>query len=362
MRSPFVLQAVLLVTAGSTLAALVVWLTKRRAISFRFTIAWSLVALLAILAIPIIPVVEPLAGAFSLSASAFLTVVVALIFVLVTIQLSISVSHLGYRLDDLAIAQALQASRDGPRSERESDTLVVVPAWNEQCTIGEVVLQIRTHGFTVIVVDDGSTDRTAEFAAREGAHVLRLPTNLGVGAALRTGLRYAVERGYRRVVQCDGDGQHPPVEIRALLAAQEATGAHMLIGSRFLRPGPSESTPTAPRLLAMSLLARSASSATGVELTDATSGFRVIGAPLLGEVARVLPNHYLGDTYEMVVAAGRAGYRIVEFPVPKLDRRFGSSSATALAATKFTLRVVAVVALRAHAALPSPADKAPPGA
>ena len=112
--------------------------------------------------------------------------------------------------------------------------LVVVPALDEEATVGHVVARLRAARFDCLVVDDGSADATARVAADAGAHVVRLPVNLGVGGALRCGFRYAVDHGYQMVVQCDADGQHLPEEIDALLDAQAATGAHLVVGSRFL--------------------------------------------------------------------------------------------------------------------------------
>jgi hypothetical protein len=105
----------------------------------------------------------------------------------------------------------------------------------------------------------------------------------------------------------------------------------------------------------MAMLARSASRATGTAITDATSGFRIISEPLLSQFARTFPAHYLGDTYEAVVSAGRAGYVVREVPVVIVDRAHGQSSASPLAAVRFTLRAVIVAATRLH----FPIDPAP---
>src|SRR6185503_17206636 len=98
---------------------------------------------------------------------------------------------------------------------------VVVPAHNEGATVADVVTRVRALGLDCVVIDDASADDTAGRAAAAGARALRLPVNLGVGGALRTGFRYGVERGYDTVIQCDGDGQHPPEQIPGLLAAAD---------------------------------------------------------------------------------------------------------------------------------------------
>ena len=234
-----------------------------------------------------------------------------------------------------------------------TSVLVVVPAWNEAQSVGSVVRDVRELGFDVLVVDDGSRDETSSVARANGAMVARLPVNLGVGAAMRCGFRFARERGYGAVVQCDADGQHPPAGIGVLVDAQASSASHMVIGSRFGASGQEQAYVVGRlRRRVMRLLARSASSAVGSTLTDATSGFRIIVEPLLGAFAASFPDNYLGDTYEAVVSAGRAGYSIAEIPVPMRQRAHGNSSASPWAALQFTLRALIVVGSRMHFQIP----------
>lgn len=222
---------------------------------------------------------------------------------------------------------------------RHPDALVVVPALNEEHTVGSVVAGLRGTGFRCVVVDDGSIDATARRAREAGAVVLRLPFNLGVGGALRCGFRYAVDHGYQVVVQCDADGQHPPSEIERLLSTQRDEHAHLVIGSRFLDGPPDYRIPRTRRLV-MRALTTIVRRATGLSVTDSTSGFRCIAAPLLTEFAASYPVHYLGDTFEAVVVAARAGYRVVEVPVAIRNRSVGTSTARPLAAARFVGRAV----------------------
>ncbi|MBM3692481.1 MAG: glycosyltransferase family 2 protein [Actinobacteria bacterium] len=224
------------------------------------------------------------------------------------------------------------------------DVLVVIPAYNESASVGAVVAGLADAGLACVVVDDGSADATAATARAAGAPVLRLPVNLGVGGALRCGFRYAVEHGYRRVVQCDADGQHPPSEIRHLLEVQESTGAHLVVGSRFVDGAPAYDVGRARRII-MRALSGIVRRRTGTVLHDPTSGFRCIAQPLLGEFATSYPVHYLGDTFEAALVAARSGYRIVEAPVQMLPRQGGAASAGPLAAVRFIARsVVAALA------------------
>ena len=219
--------------------------------------------------------------------------------------------------------------------------LVVVPAWNEEASDGAVVSRLRAHGYDVAVVDDGSGDGTGPRARAAGAAVLPLPVNLGVGGALRCGFRYAVDHGYDVAVQCDADGQHPPDQLTRVLETQAATGAHLVIGSRFAGESAGMSV-GGHRRLAMRLLARIASRAAGRSITDPSSGLRAIARPLLDEFARSYPVHYLGDTFEAIVVAGRAGYRIEEVAVTMAPRQAGQSSARPLAALAFLGRALIV--------------------
>lgn len=225
--------------------------------------------------------------------------------------------------------------------------LVVVPAFNEERTIGDVVNQIHASGFRAVVVDDCSIDLTAQRAVEAGAIVLRLPINLGVGGALRAGFRYAVEMGFTSVVQVDADGQHPADQISNLVESAKEHGAHLVIGSRYLS---SDTTllSSMPRRFSMWCLSRIGSRISGVQLSDTTSGFRLISQPLLGEFARQFPSYYLGDTYEATIAAARAGYRVMEVPAALAPRVHGSSSASSLRATLLVARVLIVTITNLH--------------
>ena len=228
-----------------------------------------------------------------------------------------------------------------------ANTLVVVPALNEESSLASVIAEIKSCGYQVLVINDGSTDGTADVARASGARLLDLPINLGVGGALRAGFKYACERNFQAVVQVDADGQHPANEIVQLLNEANTSGAHLVIGSRFLSNGTSMKVGRVRRFV-MRLLARSASNATQSPITDATSGFRVIQQPLLTEFSRTFAVNYLGDTYEALIAAGRAGYMVREIPAALRPRQNGESTASLVQAVTFTLKGLAVTALRIH--------------
>ncbi len=236
----------------------------------------------------------------------------------------------------------------GLAAVRDGEVLVVIPAFNEEQSVGRVVEQVRSLGYPALVVDDGSIDRTSEVAEQASAVVLRLPVNLGVGGALRCGFRYAVTHGYQVVVQCDADGQHDPAQIAKLLDAMRTDDAHLVIGSRFAAGEQQAYAVGRVRGVVMRRLARMASRRTGVEITDATSGFRAIGGSLLGAFAATYPTEYLGDTMESLARAGRAGYRVVEIPVEMHAREIGVSTASSLSSAWYLVRVIMAVWLQRY--------------
>jgi len=219
--------------------------------------------------------------------------------------------------------------------------LIVVPAFNEQATIEGVVTSLRNLNYEVLVVDDCSSDATAERAARSGAYVLHLSVNLGVGGALRAGFRFATGMGYSTVVQVDGDGQHPGDQVADLLKALHHFDAHLVIGSRYLLDSSTFLT-SRFRRFAMWCLSGVASQLARTRITDSTSGFRAIRQPLLSEFAREFPNYYLGDTFESTVAAARAGYNVIEIPASITHRAFGKSSIGSFRAVQLIAKVLVV--------------------
>ncbi len=150
---------------------------------------------------------------------------------------------------------------------------VVIPAFNEATVIGDVISGLRARYPNVVVVDDRSEDDTSNVAVAAGAVVIRHPINLGQGAALQTGIRYALQRGADCIVTFDADGQHQVEDIGVLLDTHTRTNADVVIGSRFL--GSVKNLPTARRaiLKAAVLFMRITS---GVKLTDAHNGLRLL--------------------------------------------------------------------------------------
>lgn len=228
-------------------------------------------------------------------------------------------------------------------------TLVIIPALNEQDSVGSVIAELRAHApdYDQLVIDDGSTDRTAAVARAAGARVVSLPFNMGVGTALRTGFRFAERNGYERVIQTDADGQHDPADIARLVAQLDA-GADLVIGSRFLaRDGHYSVDRT--RALAMRLLRITTRVLTGRSIQDNTSGFRAFSQPLVTYFSRSYPREFLSDTVEALIMASYGGYRIAEIPVTMRCRTAGTPSHRSIRLAYHYLRVLLVMVLTASA-------------
>ncbi|MBN9192836.1 glycosyltransferase family 2 protein [Microbacterium sp.] len=214
--------------------------------------------------------------------------------------------------------------------------LIVVPAWNEDQSVGAVVRDVfrAAPGADCVVVDDGSSDRTAEMARAAGARVIALPFNLGVGGAMRAGFRYARDHAYDVVVQVDGDGQHDPRDVAVLLASLGDTD--IVIGARFAGVG--EYDARGPRRWAMRVLAGVVSGVARQPLTDVTSGFKAMGPRAIGLFAEEYPAEYLGDTVEALVIAARSGLRIRQVPIAMRPRQAGAPSHHVGKASLYLLR------------------------
>ncbi len=213
----------------------------------------------------------------------------------------------------------------------------IVPAYNEAQNLARLAEGLRARGpaCDVCVVDDGSSDATASVAASLGWSVLRLPMNLGIGGAVQAGYLWAFEHGYDVAVQMDGDGQHDPAFLDALLAPIRAGEADLVIGSRFLSEGGYRSTRVRRagiRYLSWFLRLRC-----GARVTDPTSGLRAANRDAIELFARYYPSDY--PEPEAVALARRAGLRLAEVPVRMNERAHGKSSITAVGTLYYLVKV-----------------------
>jgi polyprenyl-phospho-N-acetylgalactosaminyl synthase len=218
---------------------------------------------------------------------------------------------------------------------------VVVAAYNEARTIGRVVAELASLPYRVVVVDDGSADETAEIAARAGAEVLRHPINLGQGAALQTGIDYALLRGASQVVTFDADGQHRPDDIAVLLAALSAHDADFALGSRFR--GAAVDLPPLRRLMLRAATVFTRLTA-GLDVTDAHNGLR---AMTRRGAARIrLRQNRMAHASEILHQIAASGLRYVEVPVTIQYSRY--SLAKGQRASEFVVILLDLFARRLH--------------
>ncbi|MBX3099092.1 MAG: glycosyltransferase family 2 protein [Salinibacterium sp.] len=229
-------------------------------------------------------------------------------------------------------------------------TLIAIPAFNEEASIGAVLADLHAHHPKehVIVVDDGSRDRTAEIARGLGVRVIRHSINLGVGAAMGTAFTYAARHGYEALVQLDADGQHRPEFLSVLLA--EVGAADIVIGSRFAAGGSFRSTWA--RRNVQRIIAWTVSAYARTRLTDVTSGFRVSGPRAIALFAQHYPVEFLGDTVESVVLAARQNLTVKEVPVIMNERAGGLPSQSILRASLYTGRILLILVLAGFRSAP----------
>jgi glycosyltransferase involved in cell wall biosynthesis len=223
----------------------------------------------------------------------------------------------------------------------ELKRLAIVPALNEEESVGRVIAEIRRFdpGFDIVVVDDGSTDRTAGIAADQGAHVLRLPFNLGIGGAVQTGYRFAFERAYDIAVQIDGDGQHDPAQLPAILAPVLAGEADLCVGSRFAGGSGYQSSFT--RRMGIRVFAAVVSLVVRQKVTDTTSGFRAVNRKGIALFAADYPHDY--PEVEATVMCVKHKLRLTEVPVEMRERAGGESSITALRSIYYMTKVLLAI-------------------
>jgi glycosyltransferase involved in cell wall biosynthesis len=201
--------------------------------------------------------------------------------------------------------------------------LAVVPAFEEELSLPGVLdeLRARAPGVDVLVVDDGSRDGTHRVARARGVPVVRHPVNLGVGAALQTGFRYAVERGYDVGVQVDADGQHDPAFLAVLVEPVLSGRCDVCIGSRYV----ARTLYHAPftRRIGMMMFSTVVRLALGQRIADTTSGFRAYNRPVMAVCQHEFPRDF--PDAPLLIALARRGFRLLEVPVQMRGRQAGRS-------------------------------------
>jgi glycosyltransferase involved in cell wall biosynthesis len=228
------------------------------------------------------------------------------------------------------------------------DTVVFIPAWNEEDNLPAVLdeLHERLPVADVLVVDDGSTDRTAELARERGAEVLSFGENRGLRAGIAAGYGYAHENGYAFAGRVDADGQHPVVELTKLLGLVRSGEVDVAVGSRFVSGDGYEARryePSPSRRFGTAVLRRAMHAALGHPFHDATSGMYAVNAkamPILAE-----PYDSGAPEVESLLRLREAGLRVSEVPVDMRERASGESKLRGRVAVELVLTVVGTLLL-----------------
>jgi len=206
--------------------------------------------------------------------------------------------------------------------------LIIIPCYNEEASLPIVLKELESiqlpgkYGMTVLVVNDCSTDNTKSVAAAYNTTILDLPMNLGIGGAVQTGFKYAVNHNFDLAVQLDGDGQHPPSELIKLLGQYNTESANVIIGSRFINKQGFQSSFI--RRMAITYFYTLNRLLTGNPISDSTSGFRLLDKKAIVVAAENYPDDY--PEPESLIIFAKAGLSIREVPVNMRIRLGGRSS------------------------------------
>ena len=222
--------------------------------------------------------------------------------------------------------------------------LIIIPAYNEAANIEKVINNIVQNypQYDYVIINDGSTDKTAEVCANAGYQVLNLPINMGIGGAVQTGYRYAKKNNYDVAVQIDGDGQHDVAFLEDMLKLLESGEADVVIGSRFVQKEGFQSTQI--RRVGIRFLSILARILTGVQIRDITSGYRVVNRRFIEIYAGDYPADY-PEPEAMIIAAVHGG-RIKEYPVIMRERENGTSSITFKKSVYYMIKVTLAMLVR----------------
>ena len=226
---------------------------------------------------------------------------------------------------------------------RNLKKLVIIPAYNEESSIEAQYEEVRKQApdYDVLVINDGSGDRTAELCYNHHIEYLDLAVNLGIGGAVQTGYRYAALNGYDIAVQVDGDGQHDPAYLPSLCEALLQQGADMVVGSRFIEKEGDQSGRI--RRMGIRYFSRLIRLLCGQRITDPTSGLRMVGRKLIEEFASDYPQDY--PEPESIVRVLKNGYTVTEIPVRMRKRAGGRSSIRPAGAIYYMVKVTIAVIL-----------------
>lgn len=231
--------------------------------------------------------------------------------------------------------------------------LLIIPAYNEEESILRTVQSIVDYrkelpaeiGLDYVVINDGSTDGTKEILDTNGLNAIHLVMNLGIGGAVQTGYRYALEMGYDVAVQFDGDGQHDIRSLLELLQPIRDGQADLVIGSRFVGDKVSEFQTTTMRRFGIGIISKMILWTTGKKIYDTTSGYRLANQAVISQFTKRYPRKY--PEPESIVHLLKRKYRVVEASANMFERQGGESSITPLKSVRYMVEVCSSILIAA---------------
>lgn len=218
----------------------------------------------------------------------------------------------------------------------KNKTIIFIPAFNEEAAIEKTIENLKAvHTDDYLIINDASTDNTEYICKKNNYNYITLPFNLGIGGAMQTGFRFAVENNYDIGIQYDGDGQHNPEFIPALKEPIIKKEANMVIGSRFINKAGYQSSKS--RRTGIIILNKIIRIFTGYDVKDSTSGFRAFDRDLMKFLNKDYPKDY--PEAECIVMAERKGYKLKEVPVIMNEREGGISSISSFKSIYYMIKV-----------------------
>lgn len=208
--------------------------------------------------------------------------------------------------------------------------LLIIPAYNEEACILNTYKTIENYNKTsdtkydVIVINDGSSDNTKKILIENNIPHINLVHNLGIGGAVQTGYKYAIDNNYDIAVQFDGDGQHDVRYVKDIIKPIVKNDADMVIGSRFINKDSSEFKSSFARRIGINIISFFIKLKTGKKICDTTSGFRAANKKIINDFSNDYPVEYPEPISTVVVL--KRGYKVKELPVSMNERENGASS------------------------------------
>lgn len=232
------------------------------------------------------------------------------------------------------------------------NVLLIIPAYNEEASIAQTISSIVTYQqehpelhLDYVVINDGSTDQTKAILDDNVLNAVHLIMNLGIGGAVQTGYRYALEHDYDVAVQFDGDGQHDIRSLSDLLQPIRDGRADLVIGSRFVGDKVSEFQTTTMRRFGIGIISKMILWTTGKKIYDTTSGYRLANRAVIAQFANRYPRKY--PEPESIVHLLKRKYRVVEVPANMFERQGGESSITPIKSIRYMIEVCSSILIAA---------------